>query len=158
MPTFQHEKEGSIFSEGRRAETGVGFLVWEQWAPQQLGDLGECCKLPSGSRAKPRPVLLTNFMNAFFFLALWHWGLSRHVSASQAEYHIPPSTSIFGKSPLYFVNVIPKAEHWSSTSTFQCRSFLVTPRILRSHSKKSVYLCVPLDCRSLCIADQDGKN
>ena len=50
MPTFQNEKEGSIFSEARRAKKwgpkGVRFLGRGQRAPpHQLGNLGERCKL-----------------------------------------------------------------------------------------------------------------
>jgi len=46
MPTFQNEKEGSIFSEAQRAEAGVGFLGMGQRAlSSPARESGEHCKL-----------------------------------------------------------------------------------------------------------------
>jgi len=43
--------------EAQRAESRVGFLGrGQRTPPHQLGDLGECCKLPPGARAEPRKI------------------------------------------------------------------------------------------------------
>jgi len=51
MPTFQNEKEGSIFSEAQRAEAGWGSWGWGgEPSPHQLGSLGSTVSSSSGVR------------------------------------------------------------------------------------------------------------